>query len=353
MPQIVDYASLGQSLADFAHRSDILNYVDYFIAGAQEAIESDIPDLNFGEYIRAQEASYGPFAINNGVVPVPTDWLGPKLLTLTDPSGRTYGLVFKNPEWIYERYPLRSPQGEPCYVARDKWQDTYAQPQSFLCSPGQTAFTLASAPTNSSVMLVSLDGAMLFPTLDYTVAGTTLTLTNPAQGTQTLAVSYLSTSSGSQSIAVTQPQSSFALSNPNASVLVAILDGSVLNSGTDYIVGGGFITLTALAQAGQTLTVYYGAGSVLIFGPYPDGNYTVQGTYYAKAALLSATNTINWMVLYCPTLLQAACMIEVAKFLTNDQLLTRWTGLYQQRLKAFVDRDKAERWNSTLQVERA
>jgi hypothetical protein len=119
MPTIVDYASLVQAVTDFTHRSDLTAYVDYFIQGAQEKINKDIPDANDGNFIKTMETYFTPTAIANGVVAVPSDWLGAKGLQIQDGSGGVFTLIVKDPQWIYDVYPIRSVQGLPAYIARD------------------------------------------------------------------------------------------------------------------------------------------------------------------------------------------------------------------------------------------
>lgn len=303
MSAIVDYASLTAQIGSWTHKGALIAgsppISDGFIQAAQEQIERDIPDLNFGNYIRFQENAYPPTAINtaNGTTPVPTDWLGPKLLTVQDGSGESFPLLWKSAAWIYDRYPVRQACGLPAYVARDvitsgsfPVQSSY---QTFTATGGQTVFSIAGT---SVVSFVSLDGVLLVPGIDYTISLTTLTLTNGAIVGQTLYVQYL------------------------------------------VSISGGIPT-----AAGST---------ALIFGPFPDSAYTVQGTYYQSAPLLNSGTTTNWMVLNAPTMLLAACMVEAAKFLEDDTMLGRWEPRYQQKLKALVDADKAERWGAaTLQVE--
>ena len=354
MVAIVDYASLTQAIADFTQRANIVNFSDYFISSAQEAIESDIADANMGNGIALQEASYGPFPIVNGVAPVPTDYLAPKLIYMADGAGDQFTLDFRSPAWIYDRYANRGNSGIPRYIARDVWQSSFSVPLTFTCTQGQTAFTLGASPSTASLLVVSLDGALLFPNVDFTLSGNTLTLTNGATASQVLAVNFLSTSSGTQQWTATASQISFALNNPSAAVILATLDGAVLSAGTDYNVSGGFITLTTPALASQTLLVYYAVGSVFIFGPSPDGAYSVAGTYYARAPVLSASAAVTstWMTNSAPNLLLSGCLREAYKFLRNAETMQMWDGIYQQRLKALVDRDKAERWSAgTMSVE--
>lgn len=354
MPQVVDYASLTQAIADFTHRAQIVNFSDYFIAAAQEAIESDIADLNMGNGIAYQEASYGPFPIVNGVAPVPIDYLSPKLIYLADGIGDQFTLEFRSAAWVYDRYALRNNGGIPAYIARDVWQSSFSVPLTFACVQGQTSFQLGATPSTASLLVVSLDGAMLFPTVDFNVMGSTLTLTNGTAAGQELAVNFLSTSSGNQQWTAVAGQTSFALNNPSAAIILATLDGAVLSAGTDYNISSGFLTLNVPTLAGQTLLVYYAIGSVFIFGPPPDGAYSVAGTYYARAPVLSASSVVtsNWMTNSAPNLFLAACLVEAYKFLKNAEQIQTWSGIYQQRLKALVDRDKAERWSAgTMAVE--
>ena len=97
-----------------------------------------------------------------------------------------------------------------------------------------------------------------------------------------------------------------------------------------------------------------GGSNVFVFGPFPDSAYSLQGTYYSQTPLLSQAAPVNWMVTYAPTCLHAACMIQVADFLIDDAMTQRWTPIYQARLKALVDADKAERYSAaTMQIELA
>lgn len=299
MATIIDYASLTQAITDFLHRADVAAglYSDYFIQGAQEKIEADIFQENYGNGVQWMENAYPATAITNGVAPVPSDWIAPKLMTVSDGSGDVFTLIWKTAAWIYDIYPIRQPEGLPAYIARDTSSTssfpTYSNYLDFTCTAGQTSFSLAGAPPNSSVLFVSLAGQILVPGVDYTISGSTLTLASGAIVGQVLLVQY-------------PPYQN--------------LSGSTTSS--------------------------------FIFGPYPDSNYTIQGTYYQKAALLSASNTTNWMVLNFPTLLHAACMVKAGEFLLNDAMIDRWSAQYVPRLEAMIQKDKAERFaGSTMQIE--
>lgn len=106
-------------------------------------------------------------------------------------------------------------------------------------------------------------------------------------------------------------------------------------------------------RAPQGLPAYVAReGSNFIFGPYPDSAYSIQGTYYQKAALLSSGATTNWIVLNAPHLLLAACLRKANLFIKDADFLATWDAEYSSELQKLVDRDKAERWSAaTMQIE--
>jgi hypothetical protein len=298
---IVDYPSLTQSIMDFLHRADVAAglYTDYFIQGAQEKIEADVFTENWGNGVQWMENAYPATPITNGVAPVPSDWIAPKVMTVSDGSGDIFTLIFKAAAWIYDEYPIRQPEGLPAYIARDTSSTssfpTYSNYLNFTATAGQTVFSTANAPQNAPILFASLAGQILVPGVDYTASASaqTVTLASGAVVGQVLLLQY-------------PPYTN--------------LSGSTTSS--------------------------------FIFGPYPDSSYDIQGTYYQKAPLLSNTNTTNWMVLNFPHLLHAACMIKAGEFLLDDTLIARWTNQYTPRLTAMVEKDKAERFAaSTMQIE--
>lgn len=133
MANVVDYLTLGQAILDFTHKDDLKPYLDNFIQSATEQIQNDVFEQNFGNGVRFQEANY-PTALPDptfGTVPVPADFLSPKLFTVTA-GQRTFPLIFKSPTWIYDNYSMRAPSGVPAYIARDNSQ---GNGQAFIFGP--------------------------------------------------------------------------------------------------------------------------------------------------------------------------------------------------------------------------
>lgn len=157
MPTINDYASLSQAIADYTHRSDLYSpsggtfITDYFLQAAQEMINKDIFDKNFGNGISLMEAYYGPQTVTNGVTTVPANYLAPKFFTVSDNGGNVFTLILKDPEWIYDRYPVRQPMGLPAYIARD------VQPNgtsAFIFGPyPDSAYTIAGTIYSAAPLL--------------------------------------------------------------------------------------------------------------------------------------------------------------------------------------------------------
>lgn len=294
MPLITDYNSLSQAIADYTHRSDLYSpsggtfLTDYFLQSAQEMINKDIFDKNFGNGISFMEAAYGPAVIAGGTTYLPTGYIAPKLFKIANSGGTVSTLIPKAATWIYDRYPIRQATGLPAYIARDL--------------QGAVSFTgvlAAGVLTASAVTGVFQTGNLL--------AGTGL----PTQAS---------------SVTIT-----------------AQLTGTTGGAGT-YSVSN-----TTLSVTSQAMTA---GGNVFVFGPYPDSGYTVSGTFYQIAPLLNATQTTNWMVLNVPNTFFAAAMMKAMLFLRDTEGLELWNGVYQGEIQQLINQDKAERWGSaTMQIE--
>lgn len=91
-------------------------------------------------------------------------------------------------------------------------------------------------------------------------------------------------------------------------------------------------------------------GANFEFGPYPDTNYTVQGTYYQKPAVLSGFQTTNTIFPTYSDLYLWAALCEAEPFLQNDPRLQLWESKYQQVLARAMGRERQERSSgSTIQ----
>ena len=69
-------------------------------------------------------------------------------------------------------------------------------------------------------------------------------------------------------------------------------------------------------------------GTSIVFGPYPDADYTVAGTYYKKLDPLSGSNETNWLTDDYPNLLLFAALSEAEPFLKNDTRVQLWEAKY-------------------------
>lgn len=85
-------------------------------------------------------------------------------------------------------------------------------------------------------------------------------------------------------------------------------------------------------------------GDVFVFGPFPDQAYSLIGTYYATALVLSGTQATNWLVTTIPYTLLSACMLELSIFLKDTEQIEVWEKLYGDKLDSFVLADKAKRY---------
>jgi len=118
MSRITDYPSLCQAIVDFSHRPSLKEYCDYFIQDGEDRLYRKILEMNEGMGLKYQETMLSGTIDGNGYLVVPSDYLALKNAQVVT-SGGTYDLDGKEPQWIYGRYPMRSPQGIPAYIARE------------------------------------------------------------------------------------------------------------------------------------------------------------------------------------------------------------------------------------------
>lgn len=118
--KIQDYPTLAQALVDFSHRTDIVNFQNYFIQFGELRIYRDIFSQNMGNGVQWMEATLsGVIDPITGFMAVPTGYLALKDAQVTDGAGDVFTLNFKDPQWIYANYPVRQASGLPGYIARD------------------------------------------------------------------------------------------------------------------------------------------------------------------------------------------------------------------------------------------
>ena len=119
MPQVKDYNSLVQAVSDFAHRPTIGTYVDYFIQDAEDRIYRTVLAENQGRGLVWMENVLSlTIDGTTGYAPVPTDYLGLKAAQV-NANGGIYDLKVRAAQWIYARYPIRSAQNPPSFIARE------------------------------------------------------------------------------------------------------------------------------------------------------------------------------------------------------------------------------------------
>lgn len=89
----------------------------------------------------------------------------------------------------------------------------------------------------------------------------------------------------------------------------------------------------------------------LIFGPYPDSNYTIKGVYYKKLPALSGSNTTNWLTTDVPDLILFASLCEASPYLQDDPRVALWEKKYEEVRRRVQRQDDQEEFSgSPLQV---
>lgn len=85
----------------------------------------------------------------------------------------------------------------------------------------------------------------------------------------------------------------------------------------------------------------------LIFGPSPDAQYNLLGSYYKRLAALSDSNTSNWLITDAPELIRYAALCEAAPYLQDDERIAIWEGKYQTAKNRIERTEKREQFSGS------
>lgn len=89
-------------------------------------------------------------------------------------------------------------------------------------------------------------------------------------------------------------------------------------------------------------------GGSFIFGPYPDANYTLKGSYYKKITSLSDSSLTNWYTNNAIDVLLFAALLEAEPFIREDERLIIWESKYQNGIREIKKTEKRKRLSGPL-----
>src|SRR6267378_826360 len=107
---LATYSDLQSAVTNWLHRADLSGSIPDFITLADGRINNDLRH-------RAMETSMAS-TMAAGVIAVPTNYIELKdsYISSTVPYGN---LDRKSAEWIYEKYPRRTSDRQPSFIARE------------------------------------------------------------------------------------------------------------------------------------------------------------------------------------------------------------------------------------------
>lgn len=288
MALIVDYASLKQAVTDFAHRSDLASG-GYIDYFIQNAQEMINKDI--------PERNMGNFIRYQEAAYAPIAIAGNAQVPTDWMGAKAFQIV-----------------------------DGGGNVSTLIMKDPQWIYSVYTDLQAQGLPAYMARNVMPTATFSGSISGTTLTVASGLTGT----------------VYTGQPVDDVTGNIKFGTIITGQLTGTTGSTGT-YTVN------ISQSVASESMTA---GGEIFVFAPYPDSAYTLQGTYYAEAPLLSATQTTNWMVLKAPLLLHAACMMSAGPFLKDANALSMWASIYQSQMENLISRDKAERWAAaTMQVE--
>lgn len=77
-----------------------------------------------------------------------------------------------------------------------------------------------------------------------------------------------------------------------------------------------------------------------VFGPEPDGDYTIKGVYYAKPTLIrnfASDAAAHFIIVNAPDLVLYGALLEAEAFIKNDGRLQIWQSFYDRALENYRD----------------
>jgi hypothetical protein len=84
-------------------------------------------------------------------------------------------------------------------------------------------------------------------------------------------------------------------------------------------------------------------GANFVFGPVPNGTYTLNGTYYAKPVLLrnfASDAAAHYLIVNAPDLLLYGALLEAVSFIKDDSRIGIWQSFYDRALSDYRDLQK-------------
>lgn len=95
-------------------------------------------------------------------------------------------------------------------------------------------------------------------------------------------------------------------------------------------------------------------GANFVFGPVPNGTFTLNGTYYAKPTLLRSFTSdaaAHYLILNAPDLLLYGALLQAVPFIKDDARIPIWQGFYNDALNDYRDLMKAQNFSGgSMQV---
>jgi len=90
-------------------------------------------------------------------------------------------------------------------------------------------------------------------------------------------------------------------------------------------------------------------GNNFIFGPYPDSNYTVKGTYFKRLVAIDATSSPT-LVTSNPDLYLYASLLESEPLLGRDPRMTLWEAKYRLVKELMTNEANRSRFGGNLSI---
>lgn len=88
-------------------------------------------------------------------------------------------------------------------------------------------------------------------------------------------------------------------------------------------------------------------GNAIELIPVPNGQFTVEMTYYSAIPSLSDTANTNWLLAKNPDLYLFGSLLQTAPYLKEDERIQTWAGIYRSLLADVVAESERATYNGS------
>lgn len=118
-----------------------------------------------------------------------------------------------------------------------------------------------------------------------------------------------------------------------------VINASLKQPPLEYATMADIDRLQRCEPEGNMPTAYAIVGNAMRLGPFPDAQYTIEISYYAKLPKLTVKDQVNWLLADHPDYYLYASLLAAAPYLKDDDRMPLWQDVVEGPVGASGTRD--------------